>query len=151
HPSRVKIRGVEVGVGAAPVLVAGPCSVESETQIRDAAERVAAAGARFLRGGAFKPRTSPYTFQGHGARALGWLRRAADAARLPVVTEATAPEEVAPVAEVADVIQVGARNMSTFALLRAAGAAGRPVLLKRGPAATIEEWLCAGEHVLAAG
>jgi 3-deoxy-7-phosphoheptulonate synthase len=151
HPPRVRIRGVDVGVGAAPAIVAGPCSVESEAQIRDAAERVAAAGARFLRGGAFKPRTSPYTFQGHGERALAWLRRAADAAGLLVVTEATAPEEMRAVAAVADVIQIGARNMSAFALLRAAGAAGRPVLLKRGPAATIEEWLCAGEHCLAAG
>src|SRR5262249_60393104 len=106
HPPRVRVGGVEVGVGAAPVLIAGPCSVESETQIRDAAERVARAGARFLRGGAFKPRTSPYSFQGHGERALGWLRRAADAAGLLVVTEATTPEEGAPVAAAADGIQV---------------------------------------------
>src|SRR5262249_61191715 len=93
HPAAVRVGGVPIGAGAAPVILAGPCAVESERQIFEAAERVARAGARFLRGGAFKPRTSPYTFQGHGARALGWLRRAADAHGLAGVTEATTPED----------------------------------------------------------
>ena len=110
-----------------------------------------AAGATMLRGGAFKPRTSPYSFQGHGPRALVWMRRAADSCGLGVVTEATSPEDVPAVAEIADLVQVGSRNMSSFGLLRAVGRAGKPVLLKRGMAATIEEWLLAGEHLLVHG
>jgi len=151
HPTAVRVGGVAIGAGAAPVLLAGPCSVESERQIFEAAERVARAGARFLRGGAFKPRTSPYTFQGHGARALGWLRRAADAHGLAVVTEATTPEEAGAVADIADLVQVGSRNMASFGLLAAVGRTGRPVMLKRGMAATVEEWLLAGEHLLVHG
>ena len=147
----VRIAGTAFGAGAPPVLLAGPCSIESEAHIFETAERVAAAGARFLRGGAHKPRTSPYSFQGHGPRALSWMRRAADAHGLGVVTEATTPEEVPAVAAVADLVQVGSRNMSSFGLLRAVGRAGRPVLLKRGMAATVEEWLLAGEHLLVHG
>jgi len=151
HPAAVRVGGVPIGVGAAPVILAGPCAVETERQIFEAAERVARAGGRFLRGGAFKPRTSPYTFQGHGARALGWLRRAADANGLAVVTEATTPEEVGAVAEIADLVQIGTRNMASFGLLAAVGRTGRPVLLKRGMAASVEEWLLAGEHLLVHG
>lgn len=148
-------RPVEVGslcIGdGTPVLMAGPCSVESEDQIRVAAAMVAAAGARVLRGGAFKPRSSPYAFAGHGAPALQWMRHAADAHGLAVVTEVMSETEVELVAEHADLLQVGSRNMQNFALLRAVGSAGMPVLLKRGFAARIEEWLLAGEHLLNAG
>ena len=134
-----------------PVLLAGPCSVESEAQIHEAAGMVAAAGARFLRGGCFKPRTSPYSFQGVGVEGLGWMREAADAYGLGVVTEAMSAAQVEPVAEVADLIQIGARNMQNFALLHAVGRAKRPVLLKRGLSATIDEWLLAGEHLMDSG
>ncbi|PIE19477.1 MAG: 3-deoxy-7-phosphoheptulonate synthase [Proteobacteria bacterium] len=132
-------------------LAAGPCSVESEAQIARLAETIAAAGGRYLRGGAFKPRTSPYAFNGHGLRALRWLRDAADGNGLSVVTEALDEGNVSAVAEVADLIQVGSRNMANYALLRAIGQTGKPVLLKRGLAATIDEWLLAGEHLLDAG
>ena len=142
---------VLVGGGEPPVLMAGPCGVESEAQVREAAALVAAGGARLLRGGAFKPRTSPYAFQGVGAEGLSWLRRAADAEGLLVVTEVLSEGDVRAVAAAADLVQVGARNAQNFALLRAVGASGAPVLLKRGPATTLEEWLLAGEHLLAAG
>jgi 3-deoxy-7-phosphoheptulonate synthase len=146
------VRGtIAIGPGQSPVVAAGPCSVESEAQIFEAAGRLAAAGVRILRGGAFKPRTSPYAFQGHGAQALTWMRRAADAHDLAVVTEALSPSDVPLVAEAADVIQIGSRNMHSAPLLAAAGRAGRPVLLKRGLAATVEEWLCAGETCLLHG
>ncbi len=145
------VAGVPVGGAAEPVLAAGPCAVESAAQVEEVAASVAAAGARILRGGAYKPRTSPYGFDGHGRPALEWLRRAADRHGLAVVTELTAVDDLPAVAEVADLVQIGSRNMQNFALLRAAGAAGRPVLLKRGLAATVEEWLLAGEHLLAAG
>ncbi len=140
-----------IGPGAPPVLMAGPCSVESEEQIQSAALMVRAAGGTLLRGGAYKPRTSPYPFDGHGEVALDWLRAAADAHGLGVVTEAMSEQHVDQVARVADLIQVGSRNMQNFALLRVVGATGKPVLLKRGRAATIDEWLLAGEHLLAAG
>jgi 3-deoxy-7-phosphoheptulonate synthase len=148
QPSTITVGGIAIGGGAPPVMIAGPCSVESELQIREAAAALAPLGVRFLRGGAFKPRSSPYSFQGHGVRALGWMRRAADAFGMRVVTEAMAPEDVPAVAEHAHLIQIGSRNMQSFALLRAVGAAGRPVLLKRGMSATIEEWLLAGEYLL---
>ena len=134
-----------------PCLMAGPCSVESRAQIEEAAAMVAAAGGRFLRGGAFKPRSSPYAFSGHGVEALGWLRAAAQTHGLGVVTEALSEAHVAAVAEHADIIQVGSRNMQNFALLEAIGQQTMPVLLKRGLAATIDEWLLAGEHLLCAG
>jgi len=140
-----------VGPDVTPVLMAGPCSVESEDQIHAAAAIVAEAGGRMLRGGAFKPRTSPYSFQGHGRPALGWLRAAADAHGLGVVTEVMSEEEVEAVAEIADLVQIGSRNMQNYALLHAVGRAGRPVLLKRGMAATIDEWLLAAEHLLSGG
>lgn len=145
--------GIEVrlGGGAPPVLMAGPCGVESPEQVREAAALVSAGGAHLLRGGAYKPRTSPYAFQGVGSPGLGWLRRAADEHGLLVVTEVLAEGDAAAVAEVADLVQVGARNAQNFALFRAVGRTGAAVLLKRGPATTLEEWLLAGEHLLAAG
>ncbi|MCA9597322.1 MAG: 3-deoxy-7-phosphoheptulonate synthase [Myxococcales bacterium] len=147
-----------VRVGAAnfeaerpPVLIAGPCSVESEEQIHRIAREVARHGAKLLRGGAYKPRTSPYAFAGHGAVALGWMRDAADAADLGVVTEVLSPSDASLVARTADMLQIGSRNMQNFALLRAAAAEQKPILLKRGLAATVEEWLLAAEHCLAHG
>ncbi|HKA90933.1 MAG TPA: 3-deoxy-7-phosphoheptulonate synthase [Haliangiales bacterium] len=148
HPPRIDVAGVPFGGGAPPVLLAGPCAVESEEQIAATARAAARAGAKFLRGGAFKPRTSPYAFSGHGAEALAWLRRAADAVGLRVVTEVLSEADVPAVAAAADLIQIGSRNMQNFALLRAAARAGKPLLLKRGMAATIEEWLLAAEHCL---
>jgi 3-deoxy-7-phosphoheptulonate synthase len=146
----VTVAGVTFGAGA-PVWMCGPCSVETEDQVRHAAERLGALGVPFLRGGAFKPRTSPYAFQGHGRAALGWMRKAADFAGMRVVTEALSETDVGIVAEHADMVQVGSRNMHNYALLKAIGATKRPVLLKRGMAATVEEWLLAGEYLLAAG
>jgi 3-deoxy-7-phosphoheptulonate synthase len=140
-----------IGGDAAPILMAGPCSVESAEQIMLAAKAASAAGATLLRGGAFKPRTSPYSFSGHGRAALGWMREAADTYGLGVVTEVMSETEVEAVAGIADLLQVGSRNMQNFALLRAVGASGKPVLLKRGMAATVDEWLLAAEHLLAAG
>jgi 3-deoxy-7-phosphoheptulonate synthase len=155
HP-RIDEQGpvVDVGgvpVGANPLVFAGPCSVESEEQILRLALRLSALGVSFLRGGAFKPRTSPYSFQGHGEIALGWMRRAAHAARLKVVTEAMSEADVPLVAEYADLVQIGSRNMQNFALLKAVGRSTRPALLKRGMAATVEEWLLAAEYLLSHG
>jgi 3-deoxy-7-phosphoheptulonate synthase len=151
HPPVVRVRGLDIGVGAAPILMAGPCSVESEERILALAGQAAAAGASFLRGGAFKPRTSCYDFQGLGEQALGWMRRAADAHGLRVITEALEPGEVPVVAAHTDVLQIGARNMHSARLLRAAGATGLVVMLKRGMAATIEEWTAAAETLLVHG
>jgi 3-deoxy-7-phosphoheptulonate synthase len=134
-----------------PVWMCGPCSVESEAHAREIAAAVAEMGVAFLRGGAFKPRSSPYAFQGVGAEGLGWLRRAADAYGLKVVTEALGEADVPPVAEHADLIQIGSRNMHNYALLKAIGKAGKPVLLKRGLAATVEEWLLSGEYLRSSG
>ncbi len=147
----VHINSTVLGGGAAPVLMAGPCSAESEAQVHSAAEMVAAAGGKLLRAGAFKPRTSPYSFAGFGRPALGWIRDAADANGLGVVTEVMSESEVEAVGEIADLVQIGSRNMQNFALLHRVGALGRPVLLKRGMAASVHEWLMAGEHLLAAG
>jgi 3-deoxy-7-phosphoheptulonate synthase len=133
------------------VVIAGPCSVESEKQIVAAAEAVRAAGASMLRGGAFKPRTSPYSFQGLGEAGLKLLAKARDETGLLVVTEALDPDGVDLVAEYADVIQIGARNMQNFSLLKRAGRSGKPVLLKRGIAATVTELLLSAEYLLAEG
>jgi 3-deoxy-7-phosphoheptulonate synthase len=132
-------------------VCAGPCSVESREQIDATAVAVARAGANLLRGGAFKPRTSPYAFQGLGEEGLKYLRDAADRTGLAVVTEVLDTRDVALVARYADLLQIGARNMQNFGLLREVGAARKPVLLKRGLSATIEEWLMAAEYVYAAG
>jgi len=151
HGPLVEVGGVVIGIGADPVLVAGPCSVESRQGIFDSAAHLSRLGVRFLRGGAYKPRTSPYSFQGHGAPALRWMREAADAYGMRVVTEAIGVEQVAPVAEVADLLQIGSRNMHHPPLLRAAAETGKPILLKRGMAATVEEWLLAAEYCLCHG
>ena len=146
----VELGGVPVG-GLELVLIAGPCSVESEEQLRAAAVAARDAGATVLRGGAFKPRTSPYAFQGLGEEGLALLRAVADETGLAVVTEALEPAQVPLVAAYADAIQIGSRNMHAAPLLRAAAASGRPVLLKRGMSATLEEFLLAAETVLLAG
>lgn len=133
------------------VVVAGPCSVENEEMIVETALRVKAAGAKFLRGGAYKPRTSPYAFQGHGESALELLAAARKASGLGIITEVMDTADVEKIADVADVLQIGARNMQNFALLKKVGAQGKPVLLKRGLAATIDDWLMAAEYILAEG
>ena len=133
------------------VTIAGPCSVENEEMIVETARRVKAAGAKFLRGGAYKPRTSPYAFQGHGESALDLLAAAREASGLGVITEVMDAEDIQRIAEVADVLQIGARNMQNFPLLKKVGAQDKPVLLKRGMSATIQEWLMAAEYILAAG
>jgi 3-deoxy-7-phosphoheptulonate synthase len=146
----VHVRHVAFG-GPTPVLIAGPCSVESRQMILETADAVAAAGGDMIRGGAFKPRTSPYDFQGLGVKGLRYLAEARERTGLPVVTEVLSWEEVPLVARFADMLQIGARNMQNFSLLRAAARSGVPVLLKRGAGATIEEWLMAAEYVLAEG
>ena len=133
------------------VPIAGPCSVENEAMIVETAQQVKAAGAKFLRGGAYKPRTSPYAFQGHGESALGLLATARQATGLGIVTEVMDAADLEKVAEVADIIQVGARNMQNFSLLKRVGAQEKPVLLKRGMSATIKDFLLAAEYILAAG
>lgn len=147
---QVKVGPVVVG-GDRFVLMAGPCAVESRQQIHDAAELVKSCGATVLRGGAFKPRTSPYSFQGLGQEGLEFLARAGEVHDLPVVTEVMRPEDVELVASQADALQVGARNMQNYALLKKLGTVDRPVLLKRGLSATIDEWLSAAEYIRAGG
>ena len=146
----VRARGLEVG-GVKVAVIAGPCSVEGETQIIQLAKTLKGLGATGLRGGAYKPRTSPYSFQGHKEDALKWLALARDETGLAIVTEVMAPEQVLMVAKYADVLQIGARNMQNYNLLQAAGDAGKPVLLKRGMSATMEEFLLAAEYVLDRG
>lgn len=142
---------VAFGENHSIVQVAGPCSVESEEMIVETAKAIKATGAKFLRGGAYKPRTSPYAFQGHGESALSWLATARKATGLGIVTEVMDTADLEKVAEVADLIQIGARNMQNFSLLKRVGATGKPVLLKRGMSATIEDWLMAAEYILATG
>lgn len=149
--SIVRLRGGASFGGDELAICAGPCSVESEQQIDAVARAVAAAGANVLRGGAYKPRTSPYSFQGLGADALKMLRDAADAYGLAVVTEVLDPRDVELVASYAEMLQIGTRNMHNVPLLREAGRSRVPVLLKRGRAATIEEWLSAAEYVMLEG
>jgi len=146
----VKIDGVSIG-GEQVVVMAGPCSVESREQIDCVAELVARAGARVIRGGAFKPRSSPYSFQGLGAEGLQLLRAAADRNGLVVVSEVMDQTQIPLVAEYSDILQVGARNMQNFTLLRELGKLRKPVLLKRGIAATIEELLLSAEYIMAGG
>jgi 3-deoxy-7-phosphoheptulonate synthase len=146
----VEVGDVRIG-GDEFVIAAGPCAVESREQLFTVARRVKAAGARLLRGGAFKPRTSPYSFQGLGKEGLEILADARKETGLPVVTEVLDPEGVDLVEEYADIIQVGARNMQNFSLLKRCGRASRPVLLKRGFAATLEEFLMSAEYILAEG
>jgi 3-deoxy-7-phosphoheptulonate synthase len=148
--SAIRLNGLQIG-GGEFIVIAGPCSVESEKQIMETAESVAAAGARALRGGAFKPRTSPYDFQGLELEGLKLLRKAKQATGLGIVTEVMSDRDVDLVAEYADCMQVGARNMQNFALLKSLGACGRPVLLKRGMSSTVKELLMSAEYIVAHG
>jgi 3-deoxy-7-phosphoheptulonate synthase len=148
--SVVEVGGVAIG-GPEVVVIAGPCSVESPEQLFRTARVVKAFGAHLLRGGAFKPRTSPYDFQGLGVEGLRLLREASLETGLPVVTEVMGTEDVDDVAEYADMLQVGARNMQNFTLLRRLASTPRPILLKRGPSAHIKEWLLAAEYLLSGG
>ena len=150
HDTIVRIGGVAFG-GSAFRVIAGPCAVETREQLRNSAAAVKAAGATALRAGAYKPRTSPYGFAGHGPAGLDLLREVGDEIGLPVVTEVMDTADLDLIAERADALQIGARNMQNFALLRAVGKAGRPVVLKRGMSAKIEELLLAAEYLLAAG
>ena len=152
HPEDtvIRINGIVVGGSAIPII-AGPCSVESREQLMETAHAVKEAGAKMLRGGAFKPRTSPYAFQGLGTKGLELLREARDAYGLPIVTEVMAPGDVTLVAQYADVLQIGARNMQNFALLNAVGETQTPVLLKRGMMSTMEELIMAAEYILSRG
>jgi 3-deoxy-7-phosphoheptulonate synthase len=152
HPmdTHVPLNGSQMG-GKKTLVIAGPCSVESRTQIIETACAVKEAGATALRVGAFKPRTSPYSFQGHGEKGLEWLAEARDVTGLPIVTEVMDPNLVPLVCQYADVLQIGARNMQNFALLNAAGESQYPVLIKRGMSSTIEDLLMAAEYVLSHG
>ena len=150
EPTQIRVGTVLVG-GPRVEVIAGPCAVESEEQILATARAVKTAGADMLRGGAYKPRTSPYAFQGLEEEGLKLLAKARAESGLPIVTEVLNPRDVELVAEYADVIQIGARNMQNFTLLREVGRVKRPVLLKRGLAATIEEWLMAAEYILSEG
>jgi 3-deoxy-7-phosphoheptulonate synthase len=146
----VKIGNVCIG-GAEAVIIAGPCSVESREQILSTAKAVRRAGATMLRGGAYKPRTSPYDFQGLGLEALQLLYEAREETGLPVVTEVMSTEDVPLISEYVDMLQVGARNMQNFSLLRRLARVDKPILLKRGPSASVKEWLLAAEYLLAGG
>ncbi|HEY3228293.1 MAG TPA: 3-deoxy-7-phosphoheptulonate synthase [Roseiflexaceae bacterium] len=152
HPQDtiVHVRGIPIG-GPGCVVIAGPCAVESEQQIVETARSVLAAGATLLRGGAFKPRSSPYTFRGLGEQGLRLLALAREETGLPIVTEVMTPVDVELVARYADVLQIGARNMQNYQLLEEAGRSGMPVLLKRGLSATFEEWLLSAEYIIAQG
>jgi len=141
----------KVKIGEDLAVIAGPCSVESEEQTIETARKVQEAGANILRGGAFKPRTSPYDFQGLGLKGLKILEKARRETGLPVVTEVLDPRDVSWVCEYADVLQIGTRNMQNFSLLKEAGKAGKPVLLKRGMSSTLMEWLNCAEYILAEG
>ncbi len=145
----VQVGNLKVGEGL--TVIAGPCSVESEEQLLETARRVKEAGADMLRGGVFKPRTSPYSFQGLGLKGLKYLQKARDETGLPIVTEVLDPRDVDWVSEYADVLQVGARNVQNFSLLKELGKINKPVLLKRGMYSTIEEWLNSAEYILSGG
>ena len=152
HPEDTIIRVLDAVVGDGSLTVmAGPCSVESRDQLMETAEFVAANGATIVRGGAFKPRTSPYSFQGLGVEGLRYLAEAREQTGLPVITEVMEPNQVDIVAEYADILQIGTRNMQNYSLLMAVGRVARPVMLKRGYGATVEEWLMAAEYIVSAG
>lgn len=146
----VDVGGVRIGDGSF-AIIAGPCSVESRDQLFSTAKSVKAAGAHLLRGGAYKPRTSPYEFQGLGLEALELLSQVRTATGLPIVTEVMSTEDVDEICDHADMLQVGARNMQNFALLRRLSKTNKPILLKRGPSASVKEWLLAAEYLLAGG
>lgn len=146
----VRVKDVAIG-GRDAVVIAGPCSVESREQVVSTALAVKESGAVILRGGAYKPRTSPYDFQGLGIEGLRLLREAGDVSGLPVVTEVMSEEDVEIVCDYADMLQIGARNMQNFALLKKIGKTGKPILLKRGASATVKEWLSSAEYIMHAG
>ncbi len=146
----IEVKGIKIG-GDELAIMAGPCSVESYEQMRLVAERVSSNGARILRGGAFKPRTSPYAFSGMGEEALKYMRKAADEFNMLMVTELTDPRDLPIVSEYSDIIQIGARNMQNFRLLKEVGSQPKPVLLKRGMAATFNDFLLAAEHIAKEG
>ena len=150
HDSIIEVMGVKIG-GPEVVIMAGPCSVESREQIIEAAIGVKEAGAKVLRGGAFKPRTSPYSFQGLGLKGLEYLAEAREVTGLPVITEVTTVETLPMVAEYADILQIGARNMQNYGLLHAVGKVQRPVMLKRGMSGTVEELLMCAEYIVSNG
>jgi len=143
--------GVRIGVGEPVVIMAGPCSVDLKERLMETAASVKESGARILRGGAFKPRTSPYSFQGHGVKALRYLAEARKRTGLPVITELMKTDDLEDVEKYADIIQIGARNTQNFDLLKAVGKSKKPVLLKRGLATTIQEWLMSAEYLMANG
>ena len=152
HPEDTVVRILDAVVGDGSLTVmAGPCSIESREQLRETVDGVVAAGATIIRGGAFKPRTSPYSFQGLGVEGLRYLAEERERTGLPVITEVMEPNQVDIVAEYADILQVGTRNMQNYSLLTAVGKAGKPVMLKRGYGATIEEWLMAAEYIVSSG
>ncbi len=153
HPiaSKVRVGDVVLGNGLPPVVMAGPCSIESEEQIVNAARLVKSAGAHILRGGAFKPRTGPHSFQGLGIEGLKYIRAAGNAVGMPVVTEVMRIGQLEAVCQYADLVQIGARNMQNFELLKEVGKLDHPILLKRGMSATLEEFLAAAEYILAEG
>jgi 3-deoxy-7-phosphoheptulonate synthase len=153
HPDNtlVRVNGYQIGMPGSFVVIAGPCSVESRDHVLEVAEFVKNQGAHMLRGGAFKPRSSPYSFQGLGLEGLKYLAEAREKTGLPVVTEVISSSDMSAVCEYADILQIGARNMQNFALLKAAGEARKPVLLKRGLSSTIEEFLLASEYILTGG
>ena len=152
HPEDTVIRVLDAVIGDGSLTVmAGPCSIESRDQLLETADAVAAAGATILRGGAFKPRTSPYSFQGLGIQGLRYLAEARDRTGLPVITEVMEPNQVDIVAEYADILQIGTRNMQNYSLLRDVGRVARPVMLKRGYGATVEEFLMAAEYIVSSG
>jgi 3-deoxy-7-phosphoheptulonate synthase len=150
EPTKVAVGDAVIG-GTKIVVMAGPCSVESREQVLEVAARVKAAGASVLRGGAFKPRTSPYAFQGLEEEGLKYLAEARRETGLPVITEVMEADKIAVVAEHSDILQIGARNVQNFSLLRKVGEAGKPVLLKRGMSTSIQEWLLSAEYILAGG
>ncbi|MDD2509632.1 MAG: 3-deoxy-7-phosphoheptulonate synthase [Syntrophomonas sp.] len=148
--TQIEVKGCKIG-GEQLMVVAGPCAVESEEVLKETAFKVRAAGAAMLRGGAFKPRTSPYSFQGLGEKGLKLLARVGEYMNMPVISEIMDSEDIGLLADYADILQVGARNMQNFALLRKLGQLKKPVVLKRGMSASIEEWLLAAEYILAGG
>ena len=147
----VEAGSVKIGAGCPVAMMAGPCAVESAESIERIAEKVKAAGAAVLRGGSYKPRTSPYSFQGIGPEGIGWLREAGRKSGMPVISELVSEKDIDLFIGNVDIIQIGARNMQYFALLKAVGRTEKPVLLKRGAGATIDEWIMAAEYILAEG
>lgn len=150
NKAKIKIKDLEIG-GKELIIIAGPCAVENEQQILDTAIAVKKAGAKILRGGAFKPRTSPYSFQGLGEEGLKYLFNAGQIAGIPIISEVMDPRDVETACKYVDVIQIGSRNMQNFSLLREVGQSSKPVMLKRGMAATIKEWLLAAEYIASEG